>query len=155
LKAAIEQQPAILHIAAHFVAKEGAADSAMIATGIGDSGEVEYLSAMEIASLRATLGLVIMNGCGSGAAAVLPSEGLMGLTRAWLAAGARAVIASRWPVPDNSGELFETLYSSLDARQERGAFARALQQAQIARLRSGGRQASPSYWGAYFCFERN
>ena len=86
---------------------------------------------------------------------MLPGEGLMGLTRAWLAAGARAVIARRWPVRDNSGELFETLYSSLGARQERGSFGRALQQAQIARLRSGGWQASPSYWSAYFCFERN
>jgi tetratricopeptide (TPR) repeat protein len=155
LKAELEKQPAILHIATHFVAPEGSAASAMIATGMSEAGEVEYLSATEIANLRARLGLVIMNGCASGAAAVLPGEGLMGLTRAWLAAGARAVIASHWPVPDNPGELFESLYSSLDARQERGSFARALQQAQIARLRSVGWQASPAYWSAYFCFERN
>jgi len=82
-----------------------------------------------------------MNGCASGNAAVLPGEGLMGLTRAWLAAGARAVIASHWPVPDHSGELFDTLYSSLTDVQGRRSFARALRQAQTACLRSEGWQA--------------
>lgn len=154
LVSALKLRPSVLHIAAHVIVPEGAGP-AMIATGLGESGEVDYLSASEIANLRTRMGLVILNGCASGSGAILPGEGLMGLTRAWMAAGARAVIASRWPVSDGSGVLFEELYAMLDREQARGSVSLALQRAQLKQLRSGGPRANPSRWATYFCFERN
>jgi CHAT domain-containing protein/tetratricopeptide (TPR) repeat protein len=152
---AIERRPEVLHIAAHVIIPQHSPSTALLATTLGPAGEVEYLSAMEIASLRSQLGLVVLNGCSSANGAVLPGEGLMGLTRAWLTAGASAVIASRWPVSDDSGDLFSEVYSAPFRSGSRGSFSRALQRAQIATLRGGGPGARLSHWAAYFCIERN
>ena len=119
---------------------------------------MELLSATEIASMRVKLGLVILNGCSSARAPILPGAGLMGLTRAWLAAGAHAVIVTRWAMADqDGGELFSSFYQRLHAShgfQGRKSFAQVLQQAQLAELHAGGQRADPAHWAAYFCVER-
>jgi CHAT domain-containing protein len=83
----------------------------------------------------------------------------MGMTRAWLAAGARAVIVTRWETADqNEGDLFQTFYQDLsDSSHSTGkkSYAQSLQEAQIAEIRAGGRRAKPANWAAYFCVERN
>jgi CHAT domain-containing protein len=158
IKEALSQKPSVLHLATHVVIPEleAGVGPAMIALSLNTAGEVDYLSATEIARMRIQVGLVVLNGCSSGTGAVLPGAGLMGLTRAWLAAGARAVIATRWPTPDHNGELFQALYSSMnEPARANHSFAAALQRAQLAQLRSGGWRAKPGYWSAYFCIERN
>jgi CHAT domain-containing protein len=155
LVAALRRQPAVVHVAAHVLFPQGAAGPGLIGMSLGQTGEVDYLSSTEVANLREHLGLVVLNGCTSGAGRILPGAGLLGMTRAWLAAGAGAVIASRWPTPDDTGELFQTLYSSLEPQTFRGSYARALRNAQLAQLREGGWRARPGYWAAYFCLERN
>jgi CHAT domain-containing protein len=152
---ALRRQPGVLHVAAHVLFPQDIAGPALIALSLRPNGEVEYFSSTEIANIRERLGLVVLNGCASGEGRVLPGAGLMGMTRAWLAAGARAVIASRWATPDDTGELFQNLYASLEQRPSRGSFGRALRTAQLAHLRAGGWRARPSYWAAYFCLERN
>jgi CHAT domain-containing protein len=109
--------------------------------------------------MRIRVGLVILNGCNSAHAAILPGAGLMGLTRAWLAAGVSAVIVTRWAMPDqDDGELFPSFYERLHALhglRDSTSFAQVLQQAQLTELHAGGRRAKPAYWAAYFCVERN
>jgi CHAT domain-containing protein len=82
----------------------------------------------------------------------------MGLTRAWLVAGARAVISTRWPADDQeSGGLFVSLYR-LYFRQRAHhplSFGTLLQEAQLEELQAGGRRADPAHWASYFCVERN
>jgi CHAT domain-containing protein len=131
----------------------------MLALSLTPAGELDLLTANEISNLRLNLGLVVLNGCSSGRAAILPGAGLMGMTRAWLAAGARGVIVTRWATADqNEGQLFQAFYQSLSSVSDsihRKSFAQSLQQAQIAELHAGGRRANPSNWAAYFCVERN
>jgi len=81
----------------------------------------------------------------------------MGMTRAWLAAGARAVIATRWATPDQTeGTIFQSFYDRLPLQQlQQKSFADLLQEAQVTELRAGGRRADPAYWAAYFCVERS
>jgi CHAT domain-containing protein len=90
---------------------------------------------------------------------VLPGAGLMGMTRAWLAAGTRAVVATRWPAPDReAGAIFESLYRLYFERRRSGAFVsfgELLREAQLAELRVGGRRAEPSRWASYFSVETN
>jgi CHAT domain-containing protein len=74
---------------------------------------------------------------------------LLGLTRAWLMAGAHSVISSNWATPDESGALFGALYRNLSEGRG-GSPATALRAAQLEMIRSGGWRAKPSYWGAYF-----
>ena len=64
-------------------------------------------------------------------------------------AGAHAVIGSNWATPDESGALFGALYGNLCGQRDASP-ATALRAAQMAMIRSGGWQAKPSYWGAYF-----
>ena len=159
LSEALRRNPAVLHIATHILFPPQYSGLGLVALALQQGGEMELLSATEIASMRVKLGLVILNGCSSARAPILPGAGLMGLTRAWLAAGARAVIATRWAVADqDDGELFSSFYQQLQAShgfQERKSFAQVLQQAQLTELHSGGQRANPAHWAAYFCVERN
>jgi CHAT domain-containing protein len=82
----------------------------------------------------------------------------MGMTRAWLVAGARAVIATRWAAQDqDSGDLFSSLYRLYFLRRSHGpiSFGRLLREAQLAELHADGPHAAPAYWASYFCVETN
>jgi CHAT domain-containing protein/tetratricopeptide (TPR) repeat protein len=156
---ALRRKPAVLHLAAHVLFPNQDSTPGMVALSLTPAGELELLGANEIASLRLNLGLVVLNGCSSGNATILPGAGLMGMTRAWLGAGARAVIVTRWATADqNDGELFQSFYqrlSSFSDSTHRKSFAQSLQEAQVAELHAGGRRANPANWAAYFCVERN
>jgi CHAT domain-containing protein len=154
---ALRSRPSIVHVAAHIIFPATAKGAGLIGLTLQPAGNVEFLSATEIANMRVTLGLVVLNGCSSADGQVLPGTGLMGMTRAWLAAGAHAVITRRWPMADDGGELFQSFYQHLGAfgnSVDRGSIARALQQAQVAQLRADGWRSSPTYWSAYFCVVR-
>jgi CHAT domain-containing protein len=72
----------------------------------------------------------------------------MGLTRACLLAGARAVVATYWPTVDDSGDLLQSFYSATSKGKLRPAFA--LQAAQKAMIANKGWQNEPRYWAAHF-----
>jgi len=75
----------------------------------------------------------------------------MGLSRAWLLAGARAVVGSRWPVQDDAGDLFRSFYAHLAvSKHEYRALGSALQSAQLQMLRSDSWRSDPKYWGAFY-----
>jgi tetratricopeptide (TPR) repeat protein len=157
LQAALNGHPAVLHFATHVldssvdssVGSSHVARSGLIVLSLTNGGQHEVLSQVEIATWNLDGALVSLSGCSSGSADVLPATGLMGLTRACQAAGASAVVASRWPTPDDAGALFLSFYRYLRAAPQTGP-AVALQHAQIDMLRSRTWRANPLYWGAYF-----
>ena len=111
LAQALRNHPSVVHVAAHMLFPPREAGGGMVALSLQAGSQVELLSDTETAGMRAKLGLVVLNGCSSGQAAVLPGAGLMGMSRAWLAAGAHAVILTRWPTSDQeSGGVFLSLY---------------------------------------------
>ena len=146
LAEALRNRPAVLHLATHVLTPEGRRDGALIALSLGPPGRPEVLTSSEIASLGAAR-LVVLSGCSSGNGAPLPGAGLVGLTRAWLAAGADRVVASLWPTPDDLGEIFLSFYGHI-SQQPRQA-AEALRKAQIEMLHSGNWRRQPRYWAAY------
>jgi CHAT domain-containing protein len=73
----------------------------------------------------------------------------MGLTRAWIAAGAGAVLATRWPTVDDDGAFFASFYQHLRHSKSIDP-AGALRQASIEMLKSGNWRANPSFWAGYF-----
>jgi CHAT domain-containing protein len=152
LDQALARRPSIVHFATHFLQSAGGKPEALIALSIGPDRSPELLGPAEISRRRLDLGLVVLSGCTSGEAEALPSEGLMGMTRAWLAAGAHSVVASLWPTPDDQGKLFVSFYRHLaELKKEASspAAAEALRQAQLDMLASHSWHSSPGYWAAY------
>jgi CHAT domain-containing protein len=142
------RHPDVLHFATHFVPSAEAEPQGNIALSLDDSGVADVLRPAEVARWHTNAELVVLSGCHSAAGAVLPGTGLLGLNRAWLAAGARNVISSHWAVPDESGSLFAVLYRNLSGGGQ--SAPQALRAAQLEMLRAGGWRALPQYWGAYF-----
>jgi len=148
-------KPAIVHIAAHVLYPYGKPDEALIHLGLGANGAPEVLTTKDISALRADGALVVLSGCSSAAGNSVRGAGVMGLTRAWLLAGASAVVGSRWPVPDDSGDLFRSFYAHLAASNKvRSGLSYALQQAELDMLRSGQWRSDPRYWGAFYLLAR-
>jgi CHAT domain-containing protein len=145
----LARDPAIVHLATHVLESSSQPAHGLIALSLSPQRENQLLSPQEIAGWRTRAGVIVMSGCHSAEGPILPGTGLLGLTRAWLVAGARSVVASNWATPDESGTLFSALYRHLSADQVSGPAA-ALRAAQLEMLRSGGWRAQPRYWGAYF-----
>jgi CHAT domain-containing protein len=143
---------AVLHFATHFLPSAASARQAMIALSLDAQGAPELLGAAEISRRRLDLGLAVLSGCASASAEAAPAEGLLGVTRAWLAAGARSVLATLWPTPDDQGRLLVSFYTHLARLRGKGdgwVVAEALRSAQLDALRSGAAYGAPAHWGAY------
>jgi len=91
--------------------------------------------------------LVVLSACDSARGAGHPSEGPIGIRRAFQLAGAKTVIASLWKLPDDqTASLMLGFYQRL----RRGiSCSQALRAAQL-ELRDSF--PSPYYWGAFVCF---
>jgi CHAT domain-containing protein len=150
--AALSQHPAIIHFAVHVVSPPGHPEQAALALSLGNDNIPELLTREKIASLRVPGSLIVLSGCSSGQGQPAPSAGLIGLSRAWLLAGASAVIVSNWPTPDDSGQFFTSFYSHL-TNAGSGSLAKraasALQQAQLQMQQHGGYGSVPAFWAAY------
>jgi CHAT domain-containing protein len=152
VRAALKESPGILHFATHVIASPEDYRSGLIALSIGRDGIPSLLGPREIVSRPQRTLLVVMNGCYSGQGEALPGVGLMGLTRAWIGAGALAVVATRWDIPDSASQpLLAAFYSALRAAPERGVAA-ALREAQLSRIATGRRR--PAEWSGYFLLSR-
>ncbi|HVW86407.1 MAG TPA: CHAT domain-containing protein [Bryobacteraceae bacterium] len=146
-------RPAIIHFATHVVKDSADSDSGMIALSLDSTGAMGLLGPREIIATRVDPRLVIMDGCHSAEGRALPAAGLMGLTRAWIGAGAHAVMATGWDVPDDAAEgLMVEFYRALRADPGAGPAA-ALRAAQLSAIGSRS-TTNPAYWAGYFLLSR-
>jgi CHAT domain-containing protein len=151
---ALSESPAIIHFATHVVAAPGEFGSGIIALSLDSHGAIGLMGPKDIAAHRIAGSLVVMDGCHSSRGEALPGSGLMGLTRAWIGAGARAVLSTRWDVPDDTAQtLMVNFYRAL-GEDPHGNPATALREAQLAALRSTGKDRLPVRWAGYFLLSR-
>jgi tetratricopeptide (TPR) repeat protein len=151
---ALQSDPAIVHFATHVVTGKGDFQSGMIALSLDSGGAMGLLGPREIVARATGAKLIVMNGCHSAQGEALPSAGLMGLTRAWIGAGALSVMATQWDVPDGDSQvLLSGFYRALKASPEGGAAA-ALRNAQIAAIHLPGGRQQPHRWAGYFLLSR-
>jgi len=119
-----------------------------LAPGGGQDGRLEV---HEVFGLRLHADLVVLSACqtglGSGALADVPTgDDWVGLTRAFLHAGAARVVATLWPVEDQAtAALMERFYEGLAAGADP---ARALALAQRALLAAPA-TAHPFAWAGF------
>lgn len=158
LESALAHDPAVVHIATHYVRSRSNGRQMMVALSLRPATLfheplLELLTTTEVSALNVPGSIVALSGCSSAAGQTLPGAGHLGLTRSWIAAGASHVVASHWPTPDDSGELFSHFYKYLRERQPPAAasvaVAEALRRAQLDMLHSGSWRASPRYWSAF------
>jgi CHAT domain-containing protein len=158
LDEALQADAGVVHIAAHVVRHQTDGNEVMIGLGLGKDGTPDFLTSSDVAMKSLRVGLVALNGCSSGSGAEFPGAGLVGMTRSWLVAGATAVAANYWPVPDDRGDLFQHMYGFIAANRKQGITAqmaaRALQSAQVAAWRSSKGQ-HPRHWAGVFLSTRS
>ena len=142
----LSARPAVIHLATHVLFASANREQALIAFGMGSSpAQPEFLTTSEVARLRVPSALVVMTGCAANAGEARAGAGLLGLTRAWLLAGASSVISTAWPVEDNSGAMFARFYFYL--RNHSAAEALRLSQREVAHSRTG--RDAPASWASY------
>ncbi len=151
----------VLHFATHGLVsaprKDCPARPALV-TSFGASGSDGLLTFREIFDLKLDADLVILSACDTaGMATVAASReagvttggnyALDGLVRAFTGAGARAVIASHWPVPDDF-DATRRLISGLIGGRAGQSVGDALAEAE-GHLMDDAQTSHPFYWAAF------
>ena len=109
-----------------------------------------FLRLRDIYGLRLQADLVVLSACRTALGKEVRGEGLLGLTRGFLHAGARSVVASLWAVPDRAtSELMERFYRAMV--EEGLTPAAALRRAQLSMVREH-RWKDPYNWAGFVLF---
>lgn len=107
-----------------------------------------FLATHEVFDLNLPADLVVLSGCRTGLGKEIKGEGILGLTRGFMYAGAARVAVSLWDVNDKStAELMARFYRGM-LGERRLSPAAALREAQVAMWKSAIRRG-PYYWGAF------
>jgi CHAT domain-containing protein/tetratricopeptide (TPR) repeat protein len=106
-----------------------------------------FLRLHDIYTLRLNADLVVLSACETALGREIRGEGLIGLARGFMYAGASRVVASLWNVEDQAtAALMKEFYQGMLARGQ--SPAAALRAAQLSLWR-GKRWRTPYYWGAF------
>ncbi|MGH9956905.1 MAG: CHAT domain-containing tetratricopeptide repeat protein, partial [Pyrinomonadaceae bacterium] len=106
-----------------------------------------FLRLHDIYNLELPVDLVVLSACDTGLGKDVKGEGLIGLTRGFMYAGAASVVASLWKVDDDAtAELMRNFYGFM--LQDGLAPAAALRKAQLT-LSQNKRWQSPYYWSGF------
>jgi CHAT domain-containing protein len=109
-----------------------------------------FLRLHEIYNLRLPAELVVLSACQTGLGKETRGEGLVGLTRGFMYAGAKRVVASLWKVDDEATrDLMKVFYEKMLRDKMRPAAALHAAQAEMINNPKFKRWRAPYYWGAF------
>ncbi|MGH9971104.1 MAG: CHAT domain-containing protein [Pyrinomonadaceae bacterium] len=139
-----------VHFATHgYLDSERPDLSAIVLSLVDEQGKPQdgFLRANEIYNLNLPAELVVLSACQTGLGKEIKGEGLVGLTRGFMYAGARRVVVSLWNVNDKAtADLMQRFYRGM--LKENLTPAAALRKAQAEMARHPQWQ-SPYYWAAF------
>jgi CHAT domain-containing protein/uncharacterized protein HemY len=151
-------QYSYIHFVSHAVAsRTDPLDSAIILSGStlsgGNAGETSFkLYARDIMQHPIDARLVTISACYGSGTRSYAGEGLVGLSWAFLRAGAHNVIGALWEVSDDSTpQLMDNLYQGLEDGR---APAIALRNAKLDLLHSQSRFRKPFFWAPFQIYTR-
>ena len=137
---------ALVHIAAHGSKETGEIALAPDPCWESKIPEEEYFLRMsDIQAVKLRAKLVVLSCCYSGEGEV-SSEGVVGIARAFLFAGARSVVATLWAINDETTlEFMKSFYQHLRGGESASS---ALQRAMKC-LRDSDKYSAPKYWAPF------
>jgi CHAT domain-containing protein len=124
--------------------------SGIVLSLFNEQGEEQdgFLRANEVFNLNLPAELVVLSGCQTGLGKDVRGEGLVGLTRGFMYAGAARVLVSLWDVDDEAtSKLMGRLYREMLGNR-RLSPAAALREAQVSLWREK-RWRAPYYWAGF------
>ena len=140
------EQATHIHLATHGLLTYGQLETIdtpgaiALAPSGGDNG---LLTADDVFNLSLNAELVVLSACDTGRG-TLTGDGVLGLSRSWLAAGTPSLIVSLWAVNDKStAELMTAFYRALQTNPDRAV---ALRSAMLTTLKQ---YPSPRDWAAF------
>lgn len=136
-----------LHFATHGIVDANRPELSRIYLSDEGGADDGYLFSGEIYNLNLNADLVALSACQTGLGKISKGEGVIGLSRALVYAGARNIIVSFWSVSDEStSTLMKTFYQRyLDSKK---SYAVCMRDAKIA-LMGEKQYASPYYWAPF------
>ena len=138
----------IVHFATHGILDLGEPlqSSLLLAAEPADSSEDGLLEAWEIASMRLNTRLAVLSACETGQGQETLSDGILGLSWAFQAAGCPNVLASLWSVDDAATRaMMVAFYEQIRV----GARIDDAMRAAVQKVRGEKRFQSPYYWAAF------
>jgi CHAT domain-containing protein len=138
----------VLHIATHGYADPDFPDFSGLLLAAPEDSETPYsvLTAGEVYGWPLKARLVTLSACQTALGRDVEGEGILGLSRAFIYAGAQDVVCSLWPVSDESTRvLMAAFYEALS----KGDTVEAALQAGQNALPKTGDQAHPFYWAGF------
>lgn len=136
----------MLHLATHSQADDRQGDFSFVAA----SSDGELLLAKDLFALALAADMVVLSACEAGGGRLLRGEGIIGLVRGFLYAGARSVVASQWVAHDRStANLMVDFYRNLQQGMPKD---RALRKAQINFAQQHPAQAHPFFWAGFLVY---
>jgi CHAT domain-containing protein/tetratricopeptide (TPR) repeat protein len=143
-------QFAVLHFATHGILDpKRPENSGLVLSMVDRDGRARdgFVGLPNIYALRAPVNLVVLSACRTALGKDVRGEGLVGLTRGFMYAGASGVVASLWDVDDEAtAELMGQFYQKL--LREGLPPAEALRAAQNG-VRQRPEWSAPHYWAAF------
>jgi CHAT domain-containing protein/Tfp pilus assembly protein PilF len=140
----------IVHFATHgLLNSEHPELSGLVLSLVDERGRHQdgFLNLTDIYNLHLPVDMVVLSACETALGREIRGEGLVGLTRGFMHAGASRVVASLWKVDDaGTAELMENFYKGM--LKEKLQPAAALRKAQVQMWRQS-RWRSPYYWAGF------
>ena len=148
--------PEVLHLATHgFLLKSEEILNPMLKSGIVLSG-ANYaiknrtgegiITALELSGLNLeNTELVVLSACETGVGEIEEAEGVAGINRAFMQAGARYIVMTLWSVSDRAtATLMESFYQNI---RDKKSYGEALREAKIEMIKNGN--SHPYYWSGF------
>ncbi len=138
-----------LHFATHgYFDEEQPGRSGLVLSRDSGAEEDGVVQSAEIARLKLNADMVTLSACQTGLGRMLAGEGVLGISRSFLVAGAQSLVVSLWNVNDAAtAELMKTLYRNLNRGMSRED---ALRQAKLSLIHGESRAwRHPYYWAPF------
>lgn len=143
-----------LHFATHGVVNQERPELSKVFLAVSTDKEDGDLFAGEIYNLEIDADLVCLSACQTGLGKITKGEGIIGLSRALIYAGANNIVVSYWTVSDEStAQLMTFFYKEMLANLDQDDYATFLRKAKL-KLIASDNYAQPYYWAPFVLIGR-